>query len=272
MGDDADELLRQAAEIMRIDGGIERPMHSDAELMSIAAAGALSPEPRAPTKAEMRTVAEDAATVLADAKVQLPSSQPPGKGGSSFALFGRAGTKVSATASTSHTQLVRAAAAAAAAAVDVADSSDGADDDEEADLLLAQVEEELALEAELGDRGDTSSRSAASGAEVVSSAPSSASADTGSAELLFPRAPTTQPKPNAPPPPPPLPGAGRLGVGAFEPRKTEADEMENWCSICNQDATCRCVDCDDDAYCMRCWREGHIPDLRDHRTIPILRH
>jgi hypothetical protein len=280
-GDEADELLREAAEMVRIDGGSESPAYSDAALASIAGGDALGTEPTAKTnKAEMRTAAEDAAAVLVDAKAQLPISQHPAKGSSSgggggsngISLFGRAGSKApAATTSTSPTQLVR-AAAAATAAFDVGDSSDGADDEEEAELLLAQVEEELALEEALGhhkedkkdlgrDGGDTEARPASS----------SAAAAPKSTELLFPSAPTAQPKPKPPPPPPPRPGAGRLGSGAFEPVKNDADEMDNWCSICNQDATCRCVGCDDDAYCLRCWREGHIPDLRDHRTIPVIR-
>ena len=49
------------------------------------------------------------------------------------------------------------------------------------------------------------------------------------------------------------------------------DDPERWCCICNADAVLWCVDCDHDAYCRRCFNEGHNDDedLRAHRVVPF---
>ena len=67
------------------------------------------------------------------------------------------------------------------------------------------------------------------------------------------------------------------------PKKTESrlptftdKEIETWCVICNDDATVRCIGCDGDLYCAKCWREGHVgPDVgfeeKLHRWIKFAR-
>merc|ERR1711973_436235 len=42
------------------------------------------------------------------------------------------------------------------------------------------------------------------------------------------------------------------------------DELP-WCELCNEDAQLRCVECDGDLYCRRCWKETHRdPELKQH--------
>ncbi|KAK7397889.1 hypothetical protein QQX98_012740 [Neonectria punicea] len=36
------------------------------------------------------------------------------------------------------------------------------------------------------------------------------------------------------------------------------DDVDSWCTVCLEDATLRCLGCDDDVYCARCWREMHV--------------
>lgn len=41
-----------------------------------------------------------------------------------------------------------------------------------------------------------------------------------------------------------------------------------WCTICNEDARIRCIDCDGELYCRPCFKEIHHDDeeYRAHRT------
>lgn len=44
-----------------------------------------------------------------------------------------------------------------------------------------------------------------------------------------------------------------------KPKFTD-EEIETWCEICNDDATVRCLGCDGELYCAKCWSEGHIDE------------
>lgn len=36
------------------------------------------------------------------------------------------------------------------------------------------------------------------------------------------------------------------------------EDQKSWCIVCLEDGTIRCLDCDDDIYCGRCWKEMHV--------------
>ena len=40
-------------------------------------------------------------------------------------------------------------------------------------------------------------------------------------------------------------------------QKEVDQEIDTWCIICQDDATLKCLGCDDDLYCQNCWMEGH---------------
>jgi ANCHR-like B-box zinc-binding domain len=45
-------------------------------------------------------------------------------------------------------------------------------------------------------------------------------------------------------------------------KKYTDEEIESWCIICQDDATVKCLGCDGDLYCAKCWKEGHMgPDV-----------
>lgn len=65
------------------------------------------------------------------------------------------------------------------------------------------------------------------------------------------------------------------GTGLLKTKYTD-DDQENWCTVCLEDATIRCVGCDNDAYCGRCWREMHVGpragyDERGHQWMKFSR-
>ncbi|KAK8043568.1 hypothetical protein PG993_005998 [Apiospora rasikravindrae] len=36
------------------------------------------------------------------------------------------------------------------------------------------------------------------------------------------------------------------------------EDQKSWCIVCLEDGAIRCIDCDDDIYCARCWKEMHV--------------
>lgn len=55
-------------------------------------------------------------------------------------------------------------------------------------------------------------------------------------------------------------------VNSIKPEQP-AEELP-WCTICNEDATIRCLGCDGDLFCRPCFNEIHANDeeYMEHRT------
>lgn len=54
------------------------------------------------------------------------------------------------------------------------------------------------------------------------------------------------------------------------------DDVDSWCTVCLEDATLKCVGCDGDPYCARCWKEMHVGsaaafDDRSHKAVQFTR-
>ncbi|KAF9123398.1 hypothetical protein BGW39_009003 [Mortierella sp. 14UC] len=136
-------------------------------------------------------------------------------------------------------------------------------DDDEASRLITQLREESQLESKYGNLDearmkDLHSRSEdlKKGIQSLSSVRSNASKASSTDDGL------------GPPP---------AAVGLDELRGVDDDENpDNWCCMCNEDATWTCPGCDDDNYCEECFRESHIGpeadwEMKKHRPRPFVK-
>jgi hypothetical protein len=55
-----------------------------------------------------------------------------------------------------------------------------------------------------------------------------------------------------------LPSAPTSAVGKRSAPPPKPEVVEDWCGICQDDATVLCHGCDEMLYCARCWKEGHL--------------
>ncbi|KAF9928734.1 hypothetical protein FBU30_002152 [Linnemannia zychae] len=146
-------------------------------------------------------------------------------------------------------------------------SADGLGVDDEASRLITQLREETQLEAKYGNLDEARlkdlhlrNEELKKGVQGLSSVRSNAS-KTSSAST----------NDGLGPPP--------AAVGLDELRSGGADDDENpdnWCCICNEDATWICPGCDDDKYCEECFRESHIGpeadwEMKRHRPRPFVK-
>ncbi|KAI0384106.1 hypothetical protein F5Y04DRAFT_248991 [Hypomontagnella monticulosa] len=82
-------------------------------------------------------------------------------------------------------------------------------------------------------------------------------------ELTLPTAPTFAP-------------ADRPAPGLIKRFGFTDEDQKTWCTVCLEDGAIRCIDCDGDVYCARCWKEMHVGpsagyDERGHRWEKFVR-
>ena len=139
----------------------------------------------------------------------------------------------------------------------------GLSEDEQAELYLQEILDGLSLEEPAEDPPTIHNQPPPDPADVQSSTP-----------LVLPSTPSAvlpSPPSSLLPSPPstllPSTPKSHPGSKAFTstPSKTPSSlptftdaEIETWCSICLDDATLKCLGCDGDLYCAKCWREGHV--------------
>lgn len=80
----------------------------------------------------------------------------------------------------------------------------------------------------------------------------------GGTERSLPSAPTSNVDDLGLPVAPTFSPDDRPVKGIFKRQGYTDDDAKNWCTVCLEDATVRCLGCDDDVYCARCWKEMHV--------------
>lgn len=186
------------------------------------------------------------------------------------------------------------------------DDSDGEHMQARVKDIIAQFQDEAELEATLGNPddepdsaqqhqdqdqqdGDSNSPDAdlafpslpSNLVDLSTFSPQRSSAQGGlddiTARMAALRAPTAEDSFSLPSVPSSKPSAGDTPVKRLTSKTDYTDDdIDGWCTVCLDDATLRCLGCDDDAYCTRCWREMHIGpaaafDDRSHKAVQFTR-
>ncbi|KAK7104442.1 abscission/NoCut checkpoint regulator-like isoform X2 [Littorina saxatilis] len=130
------------------------------------------------------------------------------------------------------------------------DDDDSEDEETAAKRIMQQFLEESKLDDQVGETLATGPEEAKASKAKSKASKSKAKADsTGKG----PQKETNIPK-----------GATADADSDYE----DPDELP-YCIICTEDALIRCIDCDMDLYCNRCFKEGHKDlGLTDHRSVP----
>ncbi|KAL9608935.1 MAG: hypothetical protein Q9167_006258 [Letrouitia subvulpina] len=139
-------------------------------------------------------------------------------------------------------------------------ASSSRNDDAEAEAQLQRILDELSAEDMDAENQNVDSASSSGKALDLPAAPSNT--------LLFPSGQGGDNKdedndrfpavplglPSVPTNAPSRKGGAQRKLGT----KYTDEEIDSWCIICCADAQVRCRGCDNDMYCLGCWREGHV--------------
>ncbi|KAM4067294.1 hypothetical protein HRG_001270 [Hirsutella rhossiliensis] len=150
------------------------------------------------------------------------------------------------------------------------DDSDGEQMTKETDDVIARFQDELELDTALGQgepqdapqsRGnDEEEQDLPSLPSTITTPPTAATPrDDIAARMAVLRASSSSPSPSFP------------SVPTSRTAYTD-DDVDSWCTVCLADATLRCLGCDHDPYCSRCWWEMHLGpsagfDEHSHKAI-----
>ncbi|KAH6609448.1 hypothetical protein Trco_002794 [Trichoderma cornu-damae] len=187
------------------------------------------------------------------------------------------------------------------------DDSDGEHMQAEANDVIAKCRDEAELDAALGnaddeadstkrhrdrDRDDADGSSPGSDVALPSLPPNlqdlptsssprrpgaQADIDDITSRMAALRAPAARDSFSLPSVPSSRPSAGDAPVKRLASKTDYTDDdIDGWCTVCLDDATLRCLGCDGDPYCTRCWREMHIGpaaafDDGSHKAVQITR-
>ncbi|KAH8682453.1 hypothetical protein BX600DRAFT_430333 [Xylariales sp. PMI_506] len=80
----------------------------------------------------------------------------------------------------------------------------------------------------------------------------------GSTERSLPSAPTSAVDELSLPGVPAFAPGERPVKGVYKRPGFTDEDMKTWCTVCLEDGTVRCIGCDNDVYCTRCWKEMHV--------------